>query len=121
MSENDTGWPYVRRTEPVAMCPVENIVNWSIREAIFFNGDISRHLVGFVPTRSGRVTSAIQRFCPDNKTITTQSGRVYTLIGTPGKSDDGEYVWRHWSSANSVIHDIDVTDEYAKQIRSLVM
>jgi hypothetical protein len=121
MSGNNTGWPYVRRTESVAMCPIENIVNWSIREAIFFNGDVSRHLIGFIPTRSGRVTSAIQRFCLDNKTITTQSGRVYTLIGMPGNSEDGEYVWRYWSAGNAVVHDVDVTDEYTKQIKNLVM
>jgi hypothetical protein len=121
MSEHNNGSAFIRRTESVAMCPIENIVTWSIREAIFFNGDVSRHLIGFIPTRSGRVTSAIQRFCPDNKTITTQSGRVYTLIGMPGNSEDGEYVWRHWSAGNAVVHDVDVTDEYTKQIKNLVM
>ncbi|MDI1278532.1 hypothetical protein [Methylobacter sp.] len=121
MSENDTGWPYIRRAESVAFYPTENIVSWSVREAIFYNGDMSRHLIGFIPGKSGRVTSAIQTFCPENRTITTQSGRVYTLKGMPGSSDDGQYVWKYWSAGNFVIHDIDVTDEYTRQIKNLVM
>ena len=121
MSKHDAGWPFIRRAESVAFCPTENIVSWSVREAIFFDGDISRHLVGFIPTRSGRVTSAIQKFCPINRQITTQSGRVYTLVGMPGSSDDGLYVWKHWSAGNFVIHDTDVTDEYTRQIKNLVM
>ena len=121
MSENNNWWPYLRKVESVAIYPTENIVNWSVREAIFYDGDISRHLVGFVPGRTGRVTSAIQTFCPEKRTITTQSGRVYTLVGMPGCSDGGDYVWRCWSAGNAVVHDIDVTDEYAKQIKNLVM
>jgi hypothetical protein len=122
MSEQDASWPRIRRVESVVIYPTENIVNWSIREAIFFNGDISRHLVGFIPSRrTGRVTSAIQKFCPEKRTITTQSGRVYTLVGMPGSSDDGQYVWKYWSAGNGVIHDTDVTDEYTRQIKSLLM
>lgn len=121
MSKHDAGWPFIRRAESVAYCPTEKIVSWSVREAIFFNGDTSRHLVGFIPTRSGRVTSAIQKFCPIKRQITTQSGRVYTLIGMPGSSDDGLYVWQYWSQGNGVVHHTDVTDEYTKQIKGLVM
>jgi hypothetical protein len=32
----------------------------------------------------------------------------------PGRTDDGDYVWKYWSTGNGVIHDIDVTDEYTK-------
>lgn len=121
MSEQNAGWPFIRRAVSVTMCPIENIVSWSVREAIFYNGDMSRHLIGFIPGRSGRVTSAIQTFCPESRTITTQSGRVYTLKGMPGSSEDGQYVWKYWSAGNCVIHDKDVTDEYTKQIKGLVM
>jgi hypothetical protein len=121
MSENDNWWPYLRRVESVVIYPTENIISWSVREAIFFDGDKSRHLVGFVPGRTGRVTSAIQQFSPEKRTITTRSGRVYTLVGMPGSSDGGDYVWRYWSARNAVVLDIDVTDEYAKQIKNLVM
>ncbi|MDI1279675.1 hypothetical protein [Methylobacter sp.] len=118
---SDAEWPFIRRAESVKFYPTENIVTWSVREAIFFDGDISRHLVGFIPGRSGRVTSAIQKFCPITRKITTQSGRVYTLVGMPGSSRDGQYVWKYWSAGNFVIHDIDVTDEYTRQIKNLVM
>ncbi len=111
----------LRRVEPVVIYPTENIVNWSIHEAVFYNGEESRHLVGFVPSRSGRVTSAIQKFSPENRKITTQSGRVYTLVGMPGCSDDAEHVWQCWSAGNGVVHDTNVTDEYTKQIKYLVM
>lgn len=121
MSEHNSGWPYIRRAESVVFHPIANIVSWSIREAIFINGEKSRHLVGFIPGRSGRVTSAIQKFCPITRKITTQSGRVYTLIGMPGSSEDGRYVWQYWSAGNFVINDKDVTDEYTKQIKGLVM
>lgn len=53
MSEHDAGWPHIRRAESVIYYPTENIINWSVREATFFDGDISRHLVGFIPSRSG--------------------------------------------------------------------
>jgi hypothetical protein len=59
MSENDNGWPFIRRAESVVFYPTENIISWSIREAIFSEGDKSRHLVGFIPGKTGRVTSAI--------------------------------------------------------------
>ncbi|MGZ3767139.1 MAG: hypothetical protein ACXVA2_20920 [Mucilaginibacter sp.] len=121
MSEIDNGWPHIRRVESVVIYPTENIISWSVREAIFIDGDKSRHLVGFIPSRSGRVTSAIQQFCPENRKITTQSGRVYTLVGMPGRTEDGDYVWKFWSAGNGVIHDINVTDEYTKQIKNLVM
>lgn len=121
MSEHDAGWPCIRRVESVALYPVANIVHWSIREAIFWDGDKSRHLVGFIPGRSGRVTSAIQQFCSENRKITTLSGRVYTLVGMPSSSEDGDYVWKYWRAGNCVIHDTDVTDEYTKQIKNLVM
>lgn len=121
MSGNNNLWINLRRVEPVAIYPRENIIHWSVRAAIFYNGDESHHLVGFVPTRSGRVTSAIQKFSPENRTMTTRSGRVYTLLGMPGGSDDAEYVWQSWRAVNGVVRDRDVTDEYTKQIKNLVM
>lgn len=120
MSENNF-WIHLRRVESVALYPTENILNWSIRAAVFYNGDESHHLVGFVPSRSGRVTSAIQKFSPKNRTITTCSGRVYTLLGMPGSSDDGEYVWQCWAAGNGVVQTTDVTDQYTKQIKNLIM
>lgn len=120
MSQND-GWPFIHRAESVASRPTENLICWSIFEAIFSNRDISHHLIGFIPGRNGRVTSAIQQFCPKNRQITTKSGRLYNLLGMPGSSEDGLFVWQHWCTVNSVIYHKDVTDDYTKQIKNLVM
>ena len=107
--------------ESVDKEPEANIVNWSVHAAKFSNGNKSHHLLGFVPYKAGRVTSAIYKFDPENQKIITASGRVYTLKGPPGLSDDAEYVWQNWKLMNSVVNDIDVTESYARQIKNLIM
>ena len=107
--------------ESVDKEPEASIINWSIRAAIFSNGDESHHLLGFVPKKAGRVTSAIYNFSPNLQRIITSSGRKYTLVGSPGTSDDAKYVWDRWKWMNSVVNDIDVTESYARQIKNLIM
>ena len=101
--------------------PTVNIVNWSVHRVTFFNGDKSEHLLGFVPGQQGRVTSAIQVFNANTRKITTLSGRVYTLIGPPGKCEDARYVWNFWKKMNGDVKDRNVTDKYATQIKNLLM
>lgn len=107
--------------ESVEKEPSADIINWSIRAAKFSNNAESDHLLGFVPQKAGRVTSAIYNFDSETQKITTASGRIYTLIGPPGKSDDAEYIWQFWKLMNSVVNDIDVTESYAQQIKKLIM
>ena len=107
--------------ESVEKEPRVDIVNWQIHQVTFFNEDKSEHLMGFVPKKKGRVTSAIQVFEPETRRITTFSGRVYTLIGPPGHCKDAAYVWHLWIKINSVVQDENVTDKYASQIKKLVM
>jgi len=107
--------------ESVDVEPEVNIINWSIHVVIFLNDDRSEHLQGFVPGKMGRVTSAIQDFEANNRKITTASGRVYTLVGPPGNCDDAAYVWQLWKKMNGVVQDKNVTDKYARQIKSLLM
>jgi len=71
------------------------------RAVKFSNGEESHHLLGFVPKKSGRVTSAIYNF--------------------DSYCDDAEYIWDRWKLMNSVVNDIDVTDSYVNQIKSLIM
>jgi len=92
--------------------PKETIIKWSIYEATFQNDKKSRHLVGFIENQFGRATSAIQKWDAINKTITTQSGRVYLLEGPTGYDGDANYVWENWKSTNQVISAIDVSEEY---------
>jgi ATP-dependent Lon protease len=94
--------------------PEETIIFWSVREAKFDQkSELSRHLVGYVPRKGmGRVSSAIQEFDRQSMTAKTRSGRIYHLSGSPGFSNDAEYVWLQWQSFNGVKEEIDVTDQY---------
>ncbi|MCF6203437.1 MAG: hypothetical protein L3J59_07170 [Methylococcaceae bacterium] len=107
--------------ESVEKEPTVDVVNWSVHRVTFFNGDKSEHLLGFVPDKQGRVTSAIQSFNADTRKITTASGRVYTLVGPPGECEDAAYVWQYWKNMNGDVKDRNVTDKYATQIKNLLM
>lgn len=107
--------------ESVEKEPAAKMINWSVHRVTFFDEDESEHLMGFVPGKMGRVTSAIQHFEANTQKITTNSGRIYTLVGPPGKAEDAEYVWQCWKKMNGVVQDENVTDKYAAQIKKLVM
>jgi ATP-dependent Lon protease len=94
--------------------PEESIYSWSIRELqIASESQRTQHLVGYIPYFSeGRVTSAIQVFDKQSKRIVTKSGRIYALMGDPGRHPDGEYVWKRWKSFNEGQDECDVTDQY---------
>ncbi|BEH39280.1 hypothetical protein GTC3P0254_13980 [Burkholderia pseudomallei] len=59
---------------------------------------------------SGRVSSPIVTFDPVTLQGTTQSGRVYELVGRKGWSLDGEYIWKRWCELNEVTSYTDVTE-----------
>ena len=106
----------------VILEPTVEIVNWSVRAVTYHHSsDETHHLVGYIPKQEGRVTSAIQQFDSENKIITTRSGRLYTLIGQPGFSDDGEYVWESWKEVNNIKSEKIITDDYAAKIRKNIM
>ncbi|SFT95543.1 hypothetical protein [Paraburkholderia aspalathi] len=72
----------------------------------------TRHFVGADKRNlNGRVSSAIVAF--DNKQLRgrTLSGRVYQLLGSPGRSDNADYVWRRWCVVNEVKSFSDVTSQ----------
>ncbi|MCL7421773.1 MAG: hypothetical protein M8364_12795 [Methylobacter sp.] len=103
--------------------PQVDIVAWSIHGVSFHNENEVVHLLtGFVLDKKWRVTTAIQHFDSDNKRITTNSGRVYNLLGQPGSKDaELELAWQIWKMTNNVSSDVDVTDEYATKIKWFVM
>jgi len=72
-----------------------------------------RHLVGYSPPEGiGRVTSAIAAFDRRTMSVTTRSGRVYELIGTPGVNAEADRTWRDWTRVHGVVELSDVTGEY---------
>ena len=112
MQKNDNLPPSIWPINSVEKEPNETIIKWSVYEATFTDGTKSRHLIGAIPGKFGRATSAIQKFDSKNKTITTRSGRVYALQGPCGCDIDATYVWGNWKYTNEVISAINVSDEY---------
>lgn len=75
--------------------------------------ETTRHFVGYNETeRSGRVSSAIQKFNKKKKIGITRSGRAYQIKGKPGNDMDALYVWSRWCELNKVTTIKDVTEEY---------
>lgn len=96
------------RIGPVAAEPEVSIVRWRVLE---IDGG-TRHFVGTDERDfSGRVSSPIVAF--DHHTLRgeTLSGRVYQLVGKPGRSDNADYVWQCWCMGTEVKSYSDVTSQ----------
>lgn len=73
----------------------------------------TRHFVGYdLAASEGRASTPIAHFDMTTRTGTTASGRLYKLIGKPGRDADARYVWKAWARANRVKQERDVTSEY---------
>jgi len=77
---------------PVTQEPVTIMTIWSVVKSHWADGRCSRHLVGQANCE-GRVCSAIQRFDLQGMEAQTQSGRLYRLLGDPGRDRDALYVF----------------------------
>ncbi|WP_288830901.1 hypothetical protein [uncultured Paraburkholderia sp.] len=53
---------------------------------------------------------AIETFEVEAAQGTTQSGRVYTLVGESGYAAEAQYVWDRWCAVNAVKICVDLTD-----------
>ena len=86
---------------------------WRVIEVEMQNGSRSRHVWGHdVKNSRGRASSPIMEFKLDSKTAISRSGSKYKLVGLPGNSRLGKGAWIRWCSENSVVAEVDVTDEY---------
>ncbi len=86
---------------------------WRVIEVRLQNGTRTRHLLGHdLVLDEGRASSSIVAFDRGAMTATTSSGRVYTLVGVPGRARKCEVVWRNWCHVNGVVSETDVTHEY---------
>lgn len=78
----------------IEQTPDVSLARWTIREVQPRN---TRHLVGYNLTEEeGRVSSHITGYDAERRRVTTESGRVYELVGKPGYDDDAEFVWENW-------------------------
>lgn len=92
----------------VAAEPEVSLARWRVLEI----EDGTRHFVGADERDfSGRVSSAIVAFDQETLRGRTLSGRVYQLIGNPGRSDNADYVWQRWCEVNDVKSFSDVTGQ----------
>ncbi|MGI2231547.1 hypothetical protein ACRPM7_16440 [Burkholderia vietnamiensis] len=94
------------RPRPVSELSKIPLSQWRIFEL----ADGSRYFVGVdMFDRSGRVSSPIVIFDATTMRGTTQTGRVYELVGQQGWSLQSEYVWKRWCELYEVTSYADVT------------
>lgn len=75
------------------------------------------HFVGYdIRGGHGAVSSKIEQFDPVRMCGITRSGRVYQLVGMPGRDLDAEYTLNGWAAGNQVIVK-DATDEFIQHYR----
>lgn len=87
------------KSASVADEPQIRLVNWSIKKDIAGNG----YFVGSrADDGTGRVSTAIVEFDAERGRGRTESGRVYELVGAPGRSSNGEYTWSIYKAANGI-------------------
>ena len=68
--------------------------------------------VGYaVDNHEGRVSTVIQSLDAAARTGLTRSGRLYELIGKPGRDPNADYTGAMWARLNGVIRAKDVTVE----------
>ncbi|MEN8518056.1 hypothetical protein [Burkholderia sp. RS02] len=97
----------VWKPRPASELPRIPLSRWRIIEI----QDGSRHFVGLdMFDSSGRVSSSIVAFDPVTLQGTTQTGRIYELVGRHGSSLNVEYVWTRWCELYEVTSYVDVTE-----------
>ena len=95
------------KPRPVSELPTIPLSRWRI----FETEDGRRHFVGVdMFDSSGRVSSPIVMFDPVTLQGTTETGRIYELVGGKGSSLNVEYVWIRWCDLYEVTSYTDVTE-----------
>lgn len=99
---------------PIEARPNVTLSEWAVVEVPLNGSDQpwTRHLAGWsCEDQQGQVCSPVVAFDPNTATCTTQSGRVYRLLGVPGLCSDGAYVLGRWMSIHDLAELRDVTAE----------
>lgn len=95
------------RPRPASVIPRIPLSRWRI----FETEDGSRHFVGVdMFDSSGRVSAPIVAFDRLALEGTTQTGRIYELVGRSGSSSNVDYVWMRWCELYEVTSYTDVTE-----------
>ncbi|GAC1643241.1 MAG: hypothetical protein NVS9B11_12540 [Candidatus Dormibacteraceae bacterium] len=78
--------------------PQVQLTDWDIKEDTAGN----RYFVGSEVGGRGRASTAIVEFDAERMRGRTESGRVYELLGPPGRSSNGEYTWSIYKVVNGI-------------------
>lgn len=104
----------IRAIGPVPSAPEVKMLDWRVFEVQQADrADRTRHFVGSTGWHyDGQVSSAIVRYDPATRCGTSESGRVYQLVGPgSGIGMNASYVWNVWQSKAGVRDVLDVTPE----------
>lgn len=88
----------IHTIEPVTAEPETRISRWGLYLVTNPRGVRTRYLVGRA-NGEGRVSSPIKTIDVAERTATSQSGRLYRLVGHSGFDSDGCYVFNSWLRA----------------------
>ncbi|WP_321845821.1 hypothetical protein [Paraburkholderia bannensis] len=105
----------VWKPRPASESPKVPLSRWRI----FETEDGSRHFVGVdMFDGSGRVSSTITTLDLVTMQGTTQTGRIYELVGKAGSSLHVDYVWARWCELYNVTSYTDVTNRLLEGVRN---
>ncbi|MEO7106023.1 MAG: hypothetical protein ABIZ09_06600 [Rhodoferax sp.] len=110
----------VHESEPVASEPHKKISRWGLYQFHFQDGTRLRHLVGW-GGNEGRVSTAVEVLNLESMTATTESGRVYAMVGPPGWDSDATYVMGVWMRVNSVLRHKNMTKALMRRRAAVVV
>ena len=74
---------------------------------------VTVHIVGFSPQqKAGRVSAQVEEYDLRTARARTACGRVYGLLGLPGKHPDATRAWRTWLRVNNATVLREVTGQF---------
>jgi hypothetical protein len=89
--------PSVWKVANIEDQPSVEIYDWTLKKT-----DKGVFFVGTERGFTGRVSTAVVEFDTEKLVGKTESGRVYKLLGEPGYSSNGEYVWETYKRINNL-------------------
>jgi hypothetical protein len=107
----------VWKTLPVSEQPKIFLSNWFFFKCL--NGEPTWHLGGYNKGNwEGRISSKIVKIDAEHNTVTTNSGRIYAIVGESGANQDALYVFGKWLVLND-IKDFEVYTQSISEIKEL--
>lgn len=98
--------------------PPKTLIRWNVIRAQTREGYIIDHVVGYCSSsRTGEVSSLLEKFDPVSRLVLDYSGQVFLLKGPPEYDPEGFKIWvTHWQQMGfSQLRE--VTKEYNRVIR----